>query len=121
MVLRVAVAVVVLFCEPLLTCVAGDFLTEELLCDVDALPEEDARRDEEEALLDTVVLFEEDEVLRDEDWLLFEDEDVCRDEDVVVRRVWAYPSVWNAARAISIAAIAALLYDFFMAVGFSGS
>lgn len=139
MVLRVAV--VVLFCEPLLTCVAGELLTEELLRDVDALPEEDARRDEEEVLLDTVVFFEEDEVLRedtvlreedevlreedevlrDEDWLLFEDEDVCRDEDVVVRRVWAYPSVWNAARAISIAAIAALLYDFFMAVGFSGS
>lgn len=53
-------------------------------------------------------LSEEDERLADEEDCLADEEDcLSDDEDVDVRRLWAYPSVWNAASAMSIAATAA--------------
>ncbi len=72
--------------------------------DEDERCEEDEPREEDELLEDVLrdedVLFDEEDELREDD--------VLREDDGVVRRVWAYPSIWNAARAISIAAIAAL-------------
>lgn len=53
-------------------------------------------------------LSEEDERLADDEDCLADEEDcLSDDEDVDVRRLWAYPSVWNAASAMSIAATAA--------------
>lgn len=53
-------------------------------------------------------LSEEDERLADDEDCLVDEEDcLSDDEDVDVRRLWAYPSVWNAASAMSIAATAA--------------
>lgn len=64
--------------------------------DDDCLSEEDERlADEEDCLAD------------EEDCLADEEDCLSDDEDVDVRRLWAYPSVWNAASAMSIAATAA--------------
>ena len=50
---------------------------------------------------------DEDCLADDEDCLADEEDCLSDDEDVDVRRLWAYPSVWNAASAMSIAATAA--------------
>ena len=64
--------------------------------DDDCLSEEDERlADEEDCLAD------------EEDCLADEEDCLSDDEDVDVRRLWAYPSVWNAASAMNIAATAA--------------
>lgn len=69
----------------------------------DCLSEEDERlADDEDCLAD-----EEDCLVDDEDCLVDEEDCLSDDEDVDVRRLWAYPSVWNAASAMSIAATAA--------------
>lgn len=71
--------------------------------DDDCLSEEDERlADDEDCLAD-----EEDCLVDDEDCLVDEEDCLSDDEDVDVRRLWAYPSVWNAASAMSIAATAA--------------
>lgn len=76
-----------------------DCLTDDEDClDVD----EDCLADDEDCLgVDEDCLSEEDERLADDEDCLSDD------EDVDVRRLWAYPSVWNAASAMSIAATAA--------------
>lgn len=78
---------------------------EELLLadDEDCLDvDEDCLADDEDCLS------EEDERLADDEDCLADEEDCLSvDEDVDVRRLWAYPSVWNAANAMSIAATAA--------------
>ena len=76
-----------------------DCLTDDDDClDVD----EDCFADDEDCLS------EEDERLADDEDCLVDEEDcLSDDEDVDVRRLWAYPSVWNAASAMSIAATAA--------------
>lgn len=64
--------------------------------------DEDCFADDEDCLS------EEDERLADDEDCLADEEDcLSDDEDVDVRRLWAYPSVWNAASAMSIAATAA--------------
>ncbi len=64
--------------------------------------DEDCLADDEDCLS------EEDERLADDEDCLADEEDcLSDDEDVDVRRLWAYPSVWNAASAMSIAATAA--------------
>ena len=64
--------------------------------DDDCLSEEDERlADEEDCLAD------------EEDCLADEEDCLSDDEDVDVQRLWAYPAVWNAASAMSIAATAA--------------
>lgn len=79
--------------------VDDDCLTDDEDClDVD----EDCFADDDDCLS------EEDERLADEEDCLADEEDcLSDDEDVDVRRLWAYPSVWNAASAMSIAATAA--------------
>ena len=76
-----------------------DCLTDDEDClDVD----EDCFADDDDCLS------EEDERLADDEDCLADEEDcLSDDEDVDVRRLWAYPSVWNAASAMSIAATAA--------------
>ena len=76
-----------------------DCITDDEDClDVD----EDCLADDEDCLS------EEDERLADDEDCLADEEDCLSvDEDVDVRRLWAYPSVWNAANAMSIAATAA--------------
>ena len=76
-----------------------DCITDDEDClDVD----EDCLADDEDCLS------EEDERLADDEDCLADEEDCLSvDEDVDVRRLWAYPSVWNAASAMSIAATAA--------------
>ena len=78
---------------------------EELLLadDEDCLGvDEDCLTDDDDCLS------EEDERLADDEDCLADEEDcLSDDEDVDVRRLWAYPSVWNAASAMSIAATAA--------------
>lgn len=92
---------------------------EELLLadDEDCLGvDEDCLTDDEDCLdvdedcfaVDEDCLSEEDERLADDEDCLADEEDcLSDDEDVDVRRLWAYPSVWNAASAMSIAATAA--------------
>lgn len=92
---------------------------EELLLadDEDCLDvDEDCLADDEDCLGvdedcladDEDCLSEEDERLADDEDCLVDEEDcLSDDEDVDVRRLWAYPSVWNAASAMSIAATAA--------------
>lgn len=92
---------------------------EELLLadDEDCLGvDEDCLTDEDDCLAvdedcfadDEDCLSEEDERLADDEDCLADEEDcLSDDEDVDVRRLWAYPSVWNAASAMSIAATAA--------------
>lgn len=92
---------------------------EELLLadDEDCLGvDEDCLADDEDCLAvdedcladDEDCLSEEDERLADDEDCLVDEEDCLSvDEDVDVRRLWAYPSVWNAASAMSIAATAA--------------
>lgn len=92
---------------------------EELLLadDEDCLGvDEDCLTDDDDCLavdedcfaVDEDCLSEEDERLADDEDCLADDEDCLSvDEDVDVRRLWAYPSVWNAASAMSIAATAA--------------
>lgn len=64
--------------------------------------------DEDCFAVDDDCLSEEDERLADDEDCLADEEDCLSvDEDVDVRRLWAYPSVWNAASAMSIAATAA--------------
>lgn len=64
--------------------------------------------DEDCFAVDDDCLSEEDERLADDEDCLADEEDcLSDDEDVDVRRLWAYPSVWNAASAMSIAATAA--------------
>ena len=78
--------------------------------DDDCLTDDDDCLDVDEDCLadDDDCLSEEDERLADEEDCLADDEDcLSDDEDVDVRRLWAYPSVWNAASAMSIAATAA--------------
>ena len=76
-----------------------DCLTDDEDClDVD----EDCFADDDDCLS------EEDERLADDEDCLVDEEDcLSDDEDFDERRLWAYPSVWNAASAMSIAATAA--------------
>ena len=71
--------------------------------------DEDCFADDDDCLADDDdCLSEEDERLADDEDCLADEEDcLSDDEDVDVRRLWAYPSVWNAASAMSIAATAA--------------
>ena len=96
-------------------CVADD---EDCLgVDEDCLTDDDdcLAVDEDCFAVDDDCLSEEDERLADEEDCLADEEDCLADEedclsvdeDVDVRRLWAYPSVWNAANAMSIAATAA--------------
>ena len=81
-----------------------------LAVDEDCLAEdEDCLAEDEDCLgVDEDCFSEEEERLADEEDCLADDEDcLSDDEDVDVRRLWAYPSVWNAASAMSIAATAA--------------
>ena len=83
-----------------------DCLTDDEDClDVD----EDCLADDEDCLdVDEDCLADDEDCLSEEDERLADDEDCLSvDEDVDVRRLWAYPSVWNAASAMSIAATAA--------------
>lgn len=92
---------------------------EELLLadDEDCLDvDEDCLTDDDDCLgVDEDCLADDDDCLSEEDERLADDEDclvdeedcLSDDEDVDVRRLWAYPSVWNAASAMSIAATAA--------------
>lgn len=82
-------------------CLADD---EDCL-DVD----EDCLTDDEDCLAeDEDCLGVDEDCLSEDDERLADDEDCLSvDEDVDVRRLWAYPSVWNAASAMSIAATAA--------------
>ena len=87
-------------------------LTDELLLadDEDCLGvDEDCLTDDEDCLaVDEDCLADDEDCLSEEDERLADDEDcLSDDEDVDVRRLWAYPSVWNAASAMSIAATAA--------------
>ena len=83
-----------------------DCLTDDDDCldvDEDCLAdEEDCLSEEDERLAD-----DEDCLADEEDCLVDEEDCLSDDEDVDVRRLWAYPSVWNAASAMSIAATAA--------------
>ena len=89
-------------------CLADD---EDCLgVDEDCLTDDDDCLDVDEDCLAVVddCLSEEDERLADDEDCLADEEDcLSDDEDVDVRRLWAYPSVWNAASAMSIAATAA--------------
>lgn len=86
---------------------------EDALCLVD----DEVFREVEELLLaddedclgvDEDCLADDEDCLSEEDERLADEEDCLSvDEDVDVRRLWAYPSVWNAASAMSIAATAA--------------
>ena len=86
---------------------------EDALCLVD----DEAFREVEELLLaddedcldvDEDCLADDEDCLSEEDERLADDEDCLSvDEDVDVRRLWAYPFVWDAASAMSIAATAA--------------
>lgn len=71
--------------------------------------DEDCLADDEDCLaVDEDCLADDEDCLSEEDERLADDEDCLSvDEDVDVRRLWAYPSVWNAANAMSIAATAA--------------
>ena len=85
---------------------------EELLLadDEDCLGvDEDCLTDDEDCLdVDEDCLADDEDCLSEDDERLADDEDCLSvDEDVDVRRLWAYPSVWNAASAMSIAATAA--------------
>ena len=85
---------------------------EELLLadDEDCLGvDEDCLADDEDCLaVDEDCLADDEDCLSEEDERLADDEDCLSvDEDADVRRLWAYPSVWNAASAMSIAATAA--------------
>ena len=85
---------------------------EELLLadDEDCLDvDEDCLTDDEDCLdVDEDCLADDEDCLSEEDERLADEEDCLSvDEDVDVRRLWAYPSVWNAASAMSIAATAA--------------
>lgn len=90
-----------------------DCLTDDEDClgvDEDCLTDdEDCLAVDEDCLADDEdCLSEEDERLADDEDCLVDEEDcLSDDEDVDVRRLWAYPSVWNAASAMSIAATAA--------------
>lgn len=78
--------------------------------DEDCLTDDDDCLDVDEDCfaVDDDCLSEEDERLADDEDCLADEEDcLSDDEDVDVRRLWAYPSVWNAASAMSIAATAA--------------
>ena len=78
--------------------------------DEDCLTDDDDCLDVDEDCFAVVedCLSEEDERLADDEDCLVDEEDcLSDDEDVDVRRLWAYPSVWNAASAMSIAATAA--------------
>ena len=89
-------------------CLADD---EDCLgVDEDCLADDEDCLDVDEDCLadDEDCLSEEDERLADDEDCLADEEDCLSvDEDVDVRRLWAYPSVWNAANAMSIAATAA--------------
>lgn len=86
---------------------------EDALCLVD----DEVFREVEELLLaddedclavDEDCLADDEDCLSEEDERLADDEDCLSvDEDVDVRRLWAYPFVWDAASAMSIAATAA--------------
>lgn len=85
---------------------------EELLLadDEDCLGvDEDCLADDEDCLaVDEDCLADDEDCLSEEDERLADDEDCLSvDEDVDVRRLWAYPFVWDAASAMSIAATAA--------------
>ena len=71
--------------------------------------DEDCLADDEDCLdVDEDCLADDEDCLSEEDERLADDEDCLSvDEDVDVRRLWAYPSVWNAASAMNIAATAA--------------
>ena len=90
-----------------------DCLTDDEDClgvDEDCLTDDEDCLDVDEDCLadDDDCLSEEDERLADDEDCLADEEDcLSDDEDVDVRRLWAYPSVWNAASAMSIAATAA--------------
>lgn len=83
-----------------------DCLTDDDDClDVD----EDCFADDDDCLSeeDERLAADEDCLADEEDCLVDEEDCLSDDEDVDVRRLWAYPSVWNAASAMSIAATAA--------------
>ena len=87
-------------------------LTDELRLaeDEDCLAvDEDCLAEDEDCLAeDEDCLGVDEDCFSEEDERLADDEDcLSDDEDVDVRRLWAYPSVWNAASAMSIAATAA--------------
>ena len=71
--------------------------------------DEDCLADDEDCLaVDEDCLADDEDCLSEEDERLADDEDCLSvDEDVDVRRLWAYPFVWDAASAMSIAATAA--------------
>lgn len=71
--------------------------------------DEDCLADDEDCLdVDEDCLADDEDCLSEEDERLADDEDCLSvDEDADVRRLWAYPSVWNAASAMNIAATAA--------------
>jgi len=83
-----------------------DGLEAEVCRTVDRLSDDEVLCEADE-LTDELRLVEDEDCLADEDDCLVDDEDCLVDDEVVVRRLWAYPSVWNAANAMSIAAIAA--------------
>lgn len=84
---------------------------EPLLADDDDCldVDEDCLTDDEDCLsvVDDCLSEEDERLADDEDCLVDEEDCLSDDEDVDVRRLWAYPSVWNAASAMSIAATAA--------------
>lgn len=78
--------------------------------DEDCLTDDDDCLDVDEdcfAVVDDCLSEEDERLADDEDCLVDEEDCLSDDEDVDVRRLWAYPSVWNAASAMSIAATAA--------------
>lgn len=78
--------------------------------DEDCLTDDDDCLDVDEdcfAVVDDCLSEEDERLADDEDCLADEEDCLSDDEDVDVRRLWAYPSVWNAASAMSIAATAA--------------
>lgn len=90
-----------------------DCLTDDEDCldvDEDCLADDDDCLDVDEdcfAVVDDCLSEEDERLADDEDCLADEEDCLSDDEDVDVRRLWAYPSVWNAASAMSIAATAA--------------
>lgn len=90
-----------------------DCLTDDDDCldvDEDCLADDDDCLDVDEdcfAVVDDCLSEEDERLADDEDCLADEEDCLSDDEDVDVRRLWAYPSVWNAASAMSIAATAA--------------
>ncbi len=82
---------------------------DEVFREVDELTDELRLADDEDCLgVDEDCLADDEDCLAvDEDCLADDEDCLSVDEDVDVRRLWAYPFVWDAASAMSIAATAA--------------